>query len=134
LKNYPATEAVVLKLTRDNGDRQLVAIFNTDILIGGLVEADDAELYINWWPQPVEYKDQFKFHYVESTGYDCGWHRQPHPEESEIPFDHFQQRTSPNDDYQYQSITFQDENPIGLLWEVLETRLPKIIEARDGNK
>lgn len=130
LNHHPATDTVTLEPTRDRRDRKLVAEFDTSILADGVVGAKKAKLEANWWPQPVGTEDQFKFHYIEYGGYDCGWHRQPHPDESQIPFDHFQQRMSKTDDYQYQGVTFQEETPVGLLWEVTHTRLPKILKAR----
>ncbi|PCR89488.1 hypothetical protein CP557_02410 [Natrinema ejinorense] len=130
LNHHPATETVVVRPTRDQKDRKLVARFDMQILVDGLVDADEARLEINWWTHPDGIGDQFKFHYVESSGYDCGWHRQPHPEESDIPFDHFQQRASPESDYQYQGVDFLEKTPVGLLWEVTRTRLPRIIRAR----
>lgn len=130
LNHHPATETVAVKPTRDQKDRKLVADFDTDILVDGLVTADEARLEINWWTHPPGMDDQFKFHYIESAGYDCGWHRQPHPDESDVPFDHFQQRASPENDYRYQGVEFQEETPVGLLWEVTKTRLPRIIRAR----
>lgn len=133
LNHHPATEQVAIRPTRDEKDRNLIGEFDTDILEDGVVEAADAKLVINWWTHPVGYDDQFKFHYVESTGYDCGWHRQPHPEESEIPFDHFQQRNSPDDDYQYQGVEFREETPVGLMWEITQSRLPQIINSRWGS-
>lgn len=130
LNHHPATETVAVRPTRDQKDRKLVTDFDTRILVDGLVGAGEAWLEINWWPHPIGIDDQFKFHYVESSGYDCGWHRQPHPNESEIPFDHFQQRAAPEHDYQYQGVDFQEDTPVGLLWEVTRTRLPRIIRAR----
>lgn len=130
LNHHPATTEVVLKATRDGRDQQLVAELDTDILVDGIVESDGAKLVVNWWPHPPGYEDQFTFHYVESDGYDCGWHRQPHPDESEIPFDHFQQRPSPGDEYRYQGVDFQENSPVGLLWEVTTTRLERVIRSR----
>ena len=130
LNHHPATETVALRPTRDGTDHKLVAEFDTDILVDGLVTAASARLEINWWTHPSGIDDQFTFHYVESSGYDCGWHRQPHEGESEIPFDHFQQRASPEDDYRYRGVDFQEDTPAGLLWEVTKTRLPRILRAR----
>jgi len=130
LNHHPATTGVMLEPTRDNKGSRLVAEFDTDILVKGLVDAEEAQMVVNWWTHPPGYDDQFKFHYVESSGYDCGWHRQPHPDESEIPFDHFQQRASPDEDYQYQGVDFQEENPVGLLWEITTSRLERIIRSR----
>jgi len=130
INHHPATMEVVLEPTRDKKDSRLVAEFDTDILVDGLVDAEEAELVINWWTHPPGYEDQFKFHYIESTGYDCGWHRQPHPDESEIPFDHFQQRASRNDEYEYQGVDFQENTPAGLVWEVTTARLERIIRSR----
>lgn len=130
LNHIPATEMVAVTATRNNKDKKLVAEFDTDIFADGLVDGEQARLEVNWWTHPVGYDDQFKFHYIEPTGYDCGWHRQPHPDESEIPFDHFQQRAAPDDDYQYQGVEFREDTPVGLVWEIIDTRLPRIIRDR----
>lgn len=130
LNHHPATETVALKPTRDRTDRKLVADFDTDILAGGVLDVAAATFEINWWTHPVGIDDQFIFHYVESSGYDCGWHRQPHPDECAIPFDHFQQRALPDNDYQYQPVDFQEDTPVGLLWEVTKGRLPRVLRAR----
>lgn len=130
LRHHPAIETVAFRHSRDGTDTKLVGEFDTDILVRGVVEADEAKLVINWWPQPSGMQDQFKFHYVESSGYDCGWHRQPHPEETDIPFDHFQQRTTPENDSQYQGVDFLEDSAIGLFWEITGARLPNILRAR----
>lgn len=129
LNHHPATKDVMRTSTRDITDSNLIATLDTDILADGLVPGS-AKLEVNWWTHPPAYADQFTFHYVESTGYDCGWHRQPHPGESEIPFDHFQQRGSPDDEYKYQAVDFQEETPAGLVWEVTTTRLERVIRSR----
>jgi len=133
LRNHPATHHVSYQPTRDGLDSKLVAYFNVDIYVDGLIEAEQASLEVTWWTHPIGTDDQFKFHYVESAGYDCGWHRQPHPDRDEIPFDHFQQRATPDSDYQYQGVEFADNHPVGLLWEIIDTRLPRIIRARYGS-
>lgn len=130
LQHYPATEYTAYKKTRDGMDSKLVSNFNTDILADGVVNAENTRLEVTWWTHPPGTADQFKFHYIESAGYDCGWHRQPHPDRDEIPFDHFQQRADPEDEYQYQGVGFIEADPVGLTWEILETRLPKILRAR----
>ncbi|WP_226481424.1 hypothetical protein [Natrinema amylolyticum] len=114
LNHHPATETIVVRPTCD---QKFVAHFDTQILVDGFVDADEASLEINWWTHPARIDDQFKFHYVESSGYGCGWHRQPHPEESDIPFDHFQQRASPESNYQSQGVDFLEATPVGLPWK-----------------
>jgi hypothetical protein len=130
LNHHPATTEVRLAPTRDGNDSRLVAELDTKVLVDGLVDAEEAKLVVNWWTQPPGYEDQFTFHYVESTGYDCGWHRQPHPDESKVPFDHFQQRASPDDEYEYLGVDFREDTPAGLLWAVTTTRLERIIRSR----
>lgn len=134
LRNHPATDYVAYEPTRDGLDSKIVVDFDTDIYVDGLIEAETAHLEVTWWTHPIGTKDQFKFHYIESTGYDCGWHRQPHPERDEIPFDHFQQRADPQNEYQYQAVEFNDDHPVGLVWEIVATRLPRIIRARYGSE
>jgi hypothetical protein len=130
LNNHPAMSYVAYKPTRDGREKEVVAHFDTNILANGVVDAEEAKLVVNWWTQPPDYDDQFTFHYTESTGYDCGWHRQPHENEDEIPFDHFQQRASPDDEYQYQGVDFKEDTPPGLVWEITANRLPRILRSR----
>jgi len=130
LNRHPGISVVELRPCRDGKDRRLVGTFDTDIFVDGLVAADEATIYVNWWPHPPGYDDQFKFHYTESSGYDCGWHRQPHEDSSEIPFDHFQQRPSPDDEYQYRSVDFGEDTPTGILWEITSERLPRTVRSR----
>jgi len=44
INHHPATMEVVLEPTRDKKDSRLVAEFDTDILVDGLVDAEEAEL------------------------------------------------------------------------------------------
>jgi len=132
LRQHPAIKRTQFQLTRLGNDHELVGQFDTRILADGCVRAESAKLVINWWTHPDGIDDQFVFHYSEPAGFDCGWHRQPHPNEPDIPFDHFQYRFGADDEYQYKGVDFIEDDPIGLFWEVSRTRLPKILQWRWG--
>lgn len=130
LKQHPAIEHTQFEVTRNGSGHELVGVFDTLILANGRVDTGEAKLTINWWTHPPDIENQFIFHYSEPIGFDCGWHRQPHPGESDIPFDHFQYRFDSDEEYQYQGVDFIEDNPVGLFWEVAQTRLPKVLEWR----
>lgn len=60
LRKHPATTNVAYEPTRDGLDSKLVADFNTDIYVDGLIEAGTAHLEVTWWTHPIGTDDQFK--------------------------------------------------------------------------
>lgn len=85
---------------------------------------DDATLQITWYPGD---HPQFTFHYSDSTGFDCGWHREPNPHVD--GWAHYQERENSTGPYSYEAVTFEAETPTTLVWEVLD-RLRDRLEAR----
>ena len=79
-------------------------------------DAERATLRVAWWPAPED--SEFAVHYSESTGYDCGFHREPNPHVDGKA--HFQERSGPGDDYEYESVSFSVETPSRLLWTILD--------------
>jgi len=131
LRDWPPVSVVQFVQTRDGHDVELVADINTDVLLNGAVPSDDARIGINWWTHPDDIPDQFTFHYSDATGFDCGWHRQPH-EDDTINLDHYQERAGANEDYVYEPIDYQETTPVGLLWEILSSRLSDRLRERDA--
>lgn len=84
---------------------------------------EDATLRVTWFPDT---RAQFVFHYSESTGFDCGWHREPNPHVDQ--WTHYQERPSDDAPYSYEAVSFETDSPTTLVWEVmhrLQTRLDK---------
>ncbi len=93
--------------------------------------ADSATLRITWYPIPdaeadsvlpdhprTNFQATFKFHYSESTGYDCGFHNEPN---SHVEgWFHFQDRPSPNISYDYERAELAARTPVSALWELLD--------------
>lgn len=79
-------------------------------------DAERATLRVSWWPAGDE--AEFSFHYSDSTGFDCGWHREPNPHVAGKT--HYQERTSSDEPYEYESITFAATTPPRILWAVLD--------------
>lgn len=126
LQQFPEVDTVRYVDTRTGIDKQLRADFNGDILMSGELGIDEACLYVNWWTHS-DGPDQFKFHYRDSSGYDCGWHRQKNDHVEGL--DHFQWRTDSEENYQYEPIEFDYDQPPGMLWEVRE-RLEEHLSSR----
>jgi hypothetical protein len=85
--------------------------------------AEHASFRVSWWPTPED--PEFAFHYSDSTGFDCGWHREPNPHVEGKA--HYQERRGSGDTYEYEAVTFSTTNPSRLLWHVLE-RLSERLE------
>ena len=132
LRKVPSTEIVTYALTRTGIDIQVGATFDLSIFIDGHINAEKAKLYVNWWVHPNE-KDRFRFHYTDTTGFDCGWHRQEN--EHVDGLDHYQERDDSEDEYKYEPIEFDQNNPTGLVWEIAVDRLESRLRKRyDPNK
>lgn len=76
LQSHPSTADVRFEESGTGADWRLVARLNCSILVDGRPPTDRARLFVNWWTHPGSTRDRFKFHYAESGGFDCGWHRQ----------------------------------------------------------
>ena len=122
LRRVPFVDTVSLVPTRTGLDYQIRGEVNCDIFLSGQTEAEEARVYINWWTHPSG-PDQFKFHYTEESGFDCGYHRQ---ENDHVDGDdHFQWREDEDSEYTYEEVTFDYDLPPGVLWEVVHEKLPK---------
>lgn len=115
LQQFPAVEFAQYVVTRTGIDKEIRADFDCDIFLEGKLNVDEAFLTVNWWTHP-DGPDEFKFHYHDESEYDCGWHR--HENKHVDGLDHLQWRTSPDDDYQYEAMEFDYDQPPGVLWEV----------------
>lgn len=132
LKKVPCVDVVEWVPTRIGVDLQLRATIDCQIFADGRVTADDVYISVNWWPQPDDGLAHFKYHYVESSGYNCGWHRQPNDHVDGL--DHFQESEGDEDGYRYEPISFDFDNPVGLTWEIAGDRLEsRILERGDAD-
>ena len=115
VRRHPAVDVAAGVDENDGRFRELDVDFDARILD---VEADDASLRIEWRPRPDPAEPAyFVFHYWDSTGRDFGWHREPNPHVNGL--EHFQERSDPNADYEYESAEFDSLSPIELCWEIL---------------
>lgn len=79
-------------------------------------DAETASLRVAWWPTPDD--PSFVFHYSESSGFDCGWHREENPHvDGKI---HYQERAAPDASYEYEAISLPTLTPTRLCWTVLD--------------
>jgi len=131
LKKVPGVEAVRFEDSSTGVEQELVADVDTDIFANSVIDADEASITINWWPLHDEDKHWYQFHYHDSSGFDCGWHRQQNPHVEEL--NHYQERASPDEEYEYYQFDSEHSHPIGLLWEIVAGRLESRVEIRYGD-
>lgn len=121
LKGIPGITNVRFEESGTGIGYQIRCDVDTMVFANGVVNCDEAYLQVNWWPQVDDESSRFQIHYVESTGFDCGWHRQENDHVDGL--DHYQERVGSDEGYAYEAVTFESENPVGLLWEVVDERL-----------
>lgn len=94
-------------------------------------DSESASLRVTWHPNPhvppetslddrrrTALTSNFKIHYSESSGFDCGVHLEPNPHvDGHL---HYQERASPTDEYDYDAVSLTATAPVGVLWESLE--------------
>ncbi|GAB6877896.1 hypothetical protein JCM17823_01700 [Halorubrum gandharaense] len=79
----------------------------------------EATLTIRWYAgEAADANPEFAFHYSDSSGFDCGWHHEPNPHVD--GWGHFQQRLSDEEKYRYEAVSFENHQPIPLLWEIMD--------------
>ena len=55
---------------------QVFADINTAIFAEGGIKSEEASVTVNWWPlHDQDDRSWYNFHYYDSSGFDCGWHR-----------------------------------------------------------
>ncbi len=111
LERHPAVE--VVRGVPDGTFRELRADLDPSAFDR---EAESVFFQVSWWPAPAD--PEFAFHYSESTGFDCGWHREPNPHVEGKT--HYQERRHPDDDYEYEAVSLPTRVPSRLLWIVLD--------------
>lgn len=115
VQQHPAVD--IATGTQDGGRRFRELEVTFDPLILG-VDASRAALRIEWRPRPDSAETAyFVFHYHDSTGRDFGWHGDSNPQVDGL--EHYQERDSPEAEYEYESTRFDSDSPIDLLWESL---------------
>lgn len=94
-------------------------------------DGESASLGVTWQPNPqrppeaslddrrrTSLTSDFKIHYSESSGFDCGVHLEPNSHvDGHL---HYQERTSPTDEYDYDDVSLAATAPVGVVWEALE--------------
>lgn len=115
VRHHPAVDVAADVETEEGRFRELEVEF--DSRIPG-VDAEQAKLRIEWRPRsdPSE-RAYFVFHYHDSTGRDFGWHREPNPHVDRL--EHFQERDSPDTEYEYDAAYFASQSPVNLCWDIL---------------
>lgn len=115
VRHHPAVDVAAGVESDDGRFRELEVAFDPHILG---VDAATAKLRIEWRPRPDPSEQAyFVFHYADSTGRDFGWHREPNPHVDRL--EHFQERHSPDAEYEYEPAYFDSQSPIDLLWNIL---------------
>jgi hypothetical protein len=120
LNRVPGIERVRFETSRTGIDYQVVVDIDIDIFAHGVITAESARVQLNWWPQLSD-PDWFEFHYIDPTDYNCGWHR--HHNTHVDGLDHFQEYLPTSDETHYEPVTFEYDNPAGLVWEIIDDRL-----------
>lgn len=111
LERHPAVQCVTG--SPDDKYRELRATLDPAVLG---VEAEEATLLVTWWPAPND--PEYAFHYSDDSGFDCGWHREPNPHvDGKL---HYQERSSADEPYEYESVSFSSDTPPRVLWTVLD--------------
>jgi hypothetical protein len=130
LRGVPGVTSTSIQLSNTGLDFELVGKIDTLVFADGCIPAEEAQIAICWWPQP-DVQDRFKFHYSDSAGFDCGWHRQENDHVDGL--DHAQWRANSDSPYQYDPITFDHNNAAGLHWEIIGDRLPEQLQSHYGS-
>lgn len=128
LGNIPGITSIRFEETGSGISEQVRGMIDAMFVADGLVSADEAYVQVNWWPQPNGEEDWFQIHYTERSGIDCGWHR--HANDHVDDRDHFQEPESSETEYRYRAVSFESENPVGILWEVVDERLQDLLKQR----
>lgn len=125
VRHHPAVDVAAGAQGDDGRFRELEV--TVDPLIFGL-DADHAALRIEWRPRPDPTESAyFAFHYHDSTGRDFGWHREPNPHVDGL--EHYQERTAPDQTYEYEPTHFESDSPVDLLWTILGRIEERVTDA-----
>lgn len=115
VRHHPAVDLATGVADDAGRFRELEVVFDPHILG---VDAASARLRIEWRPRPDSREPAyFVFHYYDSTGCDFGWHREPNPHVDRL--EHFQERDTPDQDYEYGPADFESASPVELRWDIL---------------
>jgi len=81
-------------------------------------DADEGTLTIRWYAgETADAEPEFAVHYSDSTEFDCGWHHEPNPHVE--GWAHYQERSTADDDYEYEAVEFGSLQPVPLIWAIL---------------
>jgi len=130
LKKVPGVQDVHWEESGTGVEYQVVGKMKTDIFASGVIPVDDAWVKINWWPQQDGEDAWYQFHYWDTTGFDCGWHRQPNRHTDSLG--HYQERSSRDGEYEYEPYSLDEELPVAILWEIVDDQLVRTLKSRYG--
>lgn len=74
LKRIPSIDEVYFSDSDTGVGKQIIGTFHMDVFADGVVTSDSAYVKINWWPLQDGDQPWFQIHYIESDGFNCGWH------------------------------------------------------------
>jgi len=128
VRHHPAVDVAAGVESAEGRFREVEVTFDP-VVLG--VDTEWATMRIEWRPRQ-DPRDQpfFVFHYADSTGRDFGWHREPNPHGDRL--EHFQERMSAADEYEYEPAYFESQSPVALLWEILG-RIEERVGIEEGN-
>ncbi len=83
-------------------------------------------LTIRWFVDSPSNPVRFTFHYLDESGFDCGWHH--HEQDHVNRWGHYQERQQDSEEYVYEEFQFGSKEPARVVWEVLE-ELQTIVQS-----
>lgn len=129
LRRIPGMESVSYEESGTGVEYQVVGHIDTTVFGNALIQAEEAHIQANWWPlDEFEDRQWWEFHYYDSSGFDCGWHR--HDNDHVDGSTHYQERTSSDSEYEYHEFQPEYATPAGLVWEIVDGRLPIRLDMR----
>lgn len=130
LKKVPGVTDVRFEESGTGVEHQIVGDIDTAVYADGVTDASAGKVQINWWPLHDEQDRHWhEYHYYESSGFDCGWHRHEHSHGVD-GLNHYQERASTDEEYEYYEANLTHGNPVGILWEILGDRLVERMKIR----
>lgn len=108
-------------------------------------DAETATLELTWYPllesaegesglpetggRLTDVSAMFRLHYSEPGGYDCGFHHEPNRHVD--GWLHFQDRGTPDSEYEYAPCDLEARSPVAALWELLDILSGRIGDEND---
>lgn len=81
-------------------------------------DAPAGTLTVRWFVGNPSDPPRFTFHYVDESGFDCGWHH--HEQDHVEGWGHYQRQAPDATEYTYEEFRFETREPSRVVWIVLE--------------